>query len=58
MTGRYHAPFAEHGSHTIDADIANRLLKDIRLDLDDFFHSLVDGFRSQQFDKLTISLLT
>jgi TldD protein len=27
MTGRYHAPFAEHGSHTIDSDIANRLLK-------------------------------
>ncbi|MGB5192638.1 MAG: TldD/PmbA family protein, partial [Polyangiales bacterium] len=27
MTGRYHAPFAEHGSHAIDADIANRLLR-------------------------------
>ena len=27
MTGRYHAPFAEHGSHTIDADIADRLLR-------------------------------
>ncbi|NNE19758.1 MAG: metalloprotease TldD [Myxococcales bacterium] len=27
MIARYHAPFAEQGSHTIDADIANRLLK-------------------------------
>jgi len=27
MTGRYHAPFAERGSHAIDADIANRLLR-------------------------------
>jgi TldD protein len=27
MTGRYHAPFGEHGSHAIDADIANRLLR-------------------------------
>ncbi len=27
MTARYHAPFAEQGSHAIDADIANRLLK-------------------------------
>jgi len=27
MTGRYHAPFAEHGSHTVDADIADRLLR-------------------------------
>jgi TldD protein len=27
MTGRYHAPFAEDGSHAIDADIAHRLLR-------------------------------
>lgn len=27
MQGRYHAPFAEHGSHPIDEDIANRLLR-------------------------------
>ncbi|MGB5265703.1 MAG: DNA gyrase modulator, partial [Polyangiales bacterium] len=27
MIARYHAPFAEQGSHSIDADIANRLLK-------------------------------
>ncbi len=27
MTGRYHAPFAPQGSHAIDADIANRLLR-------------------------------
>ncbi|UCH30404.1 MAG: metalloprotease TldD, partial [Myxococcales bacterium] len=27
MTGRYHAPFAERGSHAIDADVANRLLR-------------------------------
>jgi TldD protein len=27
MPGRYHAPFAEQGSHRIDADIADRLLK-------------------------------
>ena len=27
MTARYHAPFAAQGSHAIDADIANRLLK-------------------------------
>lgn len=27
MTGRYHAPFAPLGSHAIDADIANRLLR-------------------------------
>jgi len=27
MTGRYHAPFAEGGSHVIDADLANRLLR-------------------------------
>ena len=27
MTGRYHAPFAPDGSHTIDPDIANRLLR-------------------------------
>jgi TldD protein len=27
MTGRYHAPFAEHGSHTVDAEIADRLLR-------------------------------
>ncbi len=27
MIARYHAPFAEQGSHPIDADIANRLLK-------------------------------
>jgi TldD protein len=26
MAGRYHAPFAEQGSHAVDADIANRLL--------------------------------
>ncbi len=26
MTARYHAPFAAQGSHSIDADIANRLL--------------------------------
>ena len=27
MAGRYHAPFAPEGSHAIDADIANRLLR-------------------------------
>jgi TldD protein len=27
MTGRYYAPFAERGSHAIDADIAERLLR-------------------------------
>jgi TldD protein len=27
MTGRYHAPFAAQGSHTVDADIADRLLR-------------------------------
>lgn len=27
MRGRYHAPFAEDGSHAIDSDIANRLLR-------------------------------
>ena len=27
MTGRYHAPFAADGSHGIDADVANRLLR-------------------------------
>jgi len=27
MAGRYHAPFAPRGSHAIDADIANRLLR-------------------------------
>ena len=27
MTGRYHAPFAAKGSHSIDADVANRLLR-------------------------------
>ena len=27
MIARYHAPFAEQGSHTIDSDIAHRLLK-------------------------------
>ena len=27
MTGRYHAPFAEHGSHTVDSHIADRLLR-------------------------------
>ena len=27
MIARYHAPFAEQGSHTIDSDTANRLLK-------------------------------
>ena len=27
MRGRYNAPFAEQGSHAIDADIANRLLR-------------------------------
>lgn len=27
MPGRYHAPFAEQGTHRIDADIADRLLK-------------------------------
>lgn len=27
MTGRYYAPFAERGSHAIDADIADRLLR-------------------------------
>jgi len=27
MTGRYHAPFAADGSHAIDPDIANRLLR-------------------------------
>jgi TldD protein len=27
MIARYHAPFSEQGSHTIDSDIANRLLK-------------------------------
>ena len=27
MTGRYHAPFAEHGSHPVDAEIADRLLR-------------------------------
>jgi TldD protein len=30
MIGRYHAPFAEHGSHTVDADIADRLLRAAR----------------------------
>jgi TldD protein len=27
MTGRYHAPFAERGSHTVDSNIADRLLR-------------------------------
>jgi hypothetical protein len=27
MIGRYHAPFTEQGSHTVDADIADRLLR-------------------------------
>lgn len=27
MTGRYHAPFSEEGSHPIDADLASRLLR-------------------------------
>jgi TldD protein len=47
MTGRYHAPFAEHGSHTVDADIADRLLR-IALDkggdyADLFFEYSVSG---------------
>jgi TldD protein len=47
MTGRYHAPFAEHGSHTVDSDIANRLLR-VALDrggdyADLFFEYSVSG---------------
>ena len=47
MTGRYHAPFSERGSHAIDADIADRLLR-IALDkggdyADLFFEYSVSG---------------
>ena len=47
MTGRYHAPFAEQGSHPVDADIADRLLR-IALDkggdyADLFFEYSVSG---------------
>jgi TldD protein len=47
MPGRYHAPFSEHGSHAIDADIADRLLR-IALDkggdyADLFFEYSVSG---------------
>jgi TldD protein len=47
MNGRYQAPFAEHGSHAIDANIADRLLR-IALDkggdyADLFFEYAVSG---------------
>ena len=47
MTGRYHAPFAEGGSHAIDADLAQRLLR-VALDrggdyADLFFEYSVSG---------------
>lgn len=47
MTGRYHAPFAERGSHPIDASLAERLLR-VALDkggdyADLFFEYSVSG---------------
>jgi len=47
MTGRYHAPFAKGGSHAIDADLAQRLLR-VALDrggdyADLFFEYSVSG---------------